>query len=89
MHYKYFATDDPEFYKSKVCYILKNDVSEMDLVFAEEKYDKSGHLEKVVELIAGGAQIPVTNDNKIFYLNMLAQYRLASQVRQEVEYFLK
>ncbi|XP_060685378.1 LOW QUALITY PROTEIN: apoptosis-resistant E3 ubiquitin protein ligase 1 [Hemiscyllium ocellatum] len=89
MHYKYFATDDPEFYKSKVCYILKNDMSEMDLVFAEEKYNKSGHLEKVIELIAGGAQMPVTNDNKIFYLNMLAQYRLASQVRQEVEYFLK
>ncbi|XP_055496102.1 apoptosis-resistant E3 ubiquitin protein ligase 1 isoform X2 [Leucoraja erinacea] len=89
MHYKYFATDDPEFYKSKVCYILKNDVSEMDLVFAEEKYNKSGQLEKVIELIAGGAQVPVTNDNKIFYLNMLAQYRLANQVRQEVEYFLK
>ncbi|XP_038630244.1 apoptosis-resistant E3 ubiquitin protein ligase 1 isoform X2 [Scyliorhinus canicula] len=44
---------------------------------------------KVVELIAGGAQVPVTNDNKIFYLNMLAQYRLANQVRQEVECFLK
>eukprot|EP00062_Callorhinchus_milii_P022263 gi/632979857/ref/XP_007906708.1/ PREDICTED: apoptosis-resistant E3 ubiquitin protein ligase 1 isoform X2 [Callorhinchus milii] len=89
MHYKYFASDDPEFYKSKVCYILKNDVSEMDLVFAEEKYNKSGQLDKVVELIAGGAQIPVTNENKIFYLNMLAQYRLANQVRQEVEFFLK
>ncbi|XP_072895355.1 apoptosis-resistant E3 ubiquitin protein ligase 1 isoform X2 [Hemitrygon akajei] len=85
----YFATDDPEFYKSKVCYILNNDVSEMDLVFAEEKYNKSGQLEKVVELIAGGVQVPVTNDNKIFYLNMLAQYRLATQVRQEVECFLK
>lgn len=44
---------------------------------------------QVIELIAGGAQVPVTNDNKIFYLNMLAQYRLANQVRQEVEYFLK
>ncbi|XP_025056811.1 apoptosis-resistant E3 ubiquitin protein ligase 1 isoform X7 [Alligator sinensis] len=89
MHYKYFETDDPEFYKSKVCFILNNDVSEMELVFAEEKYSKSGQLEKVVELVTGGAQIPVTNDNKILYLNLLAQYRLANQVREEVDHFLK
>ncbi|XP_010152387.1 PREDICTED: apoptosis-resistant E3 ubiquitin protein ligase 1, partial [Eurypyga helias] len=89
MHYKYFETDDPEFYKSKVCFILNNDVSEMDLVFAEEKYSKTGQLEKVVELVTGGAQVPVTNENKILYLNLLAQYRLASQVREEVDHFLK
>lgn len=44
---QYFETDDPEFYKSKVCFILNNDMSEMELVFAEEKYNKSGQLEKV------------------------------------------
>uniref|UniRef100_A0A4W5KBD6 Apoptosis-resistant E3 ubiquitin protein ligase 1 n=1 Tax=Hucho hucho TaxID=62062 RepID=A0A4W5KBD6_9TELE len=88
MNYKYFETDDQEFYKTKVCFILNNDVSEMDLVFAEEKY-KSGQLEKVVELISGGAQIAVNNENKMHYLNLLAQYRLASQVRDEVEHFLK
>ncbi|XP_026975826.1 apoptosis-resistant E3 ubiquitin protein ligase 1 isoform X5 [Orcinus orca] len=85
----YFETDDPEFYKSKVCFILNNDMSEMELVFAEEKYNKSGQLDKVIELMTGGAQTPVTNANKIFYLNLLAQYRLASQVKEEVEHFLK
>lgn len=44
---------------------------------------------QVVELISGGAQIAVTNENKMHYLNLLAQYRLASQVRDEVEHFLK
>ena len=44
---QYFETDDQEFYKTKVCFILNNDVSEMDLVFAEEKYSKAGQLEKV------------------------------------------
>lgn len=44
---------------------------------------------QVAELISGGAQIAVTNENKIHYLNLLAQYRLASQVREEVEHFLK
>lgn len=43
----------------------------------------------MVELISGGAQIAVTNENKMHYLNLLAQYRLASQVRDEVEHFLK
>lgn len=51
---QYFETDDPEFYKSKVCFILNNDVSEMDLVFAEEKYSKTGQLEKVREAIPEG-----------------------------------
>jgi hypothetical protein len=46
---QYFETDDPEFYKSKVCFILNNDMSEMELVFAEEKYNKSGQLDKVRE----------------------------------------
>lgn len=44
---------------------------------------------QVVELVTGGAQVPVTNENKIFYLNLLAQYRLANQVREEVDHFLK
>lgn len=44
---------------------------------------------QVVELISGGSQIAVTNENKVHYLNLLAQYRLASQVRDEVEHFLK
>lgn len=44
---------------------------------------------QVVELVTGGAQVPVTNENKILYLNLLAQYRLANQVREEVDHFLK
>ena len=33
--------------------------------------------------------MPVTNDNKLHYLNSLAQYRLVSSCREEVEAFLK
>ena len=49
MRYKCFETDDPEFYISKVCFILNNDMSEMEPVFAEEKFNKSGQLDKVRE----------------------------------------
>lgn len=57
---QYFETDDPEFYKSKVCFILNNDMSEMELVFAEEKYNKSGQLDKVIKKTRGyGSPTPL------------------------------
>jgi len=43
----------------------------------------------VIELIPGGSKIRVTNDTKRKYLDALAQYRLASSIRSEVEYFLR
>lgn len=37
----------------------------------------------------GGECIEVTNANKLEYLNLLAQYKLVSRVKEELEYFLK
>lgn len=77
---QYFETDDPEFYKSKVCFILNNDMSEMELVFAEEKYNKSGQLDKVkkrteacashfpASSIAGLSTRTFCNDGNVLYL---------------------
>ncbi|XP_073249496.1 apoptosis-resistant E3 ubiquitin protein ligase 1-like [Porites lutea] len=48
-----------------------------------------GRLEKMVELKPGGAHIPVTESNKKEYLDLLAQYRLSSSVKQEIEAFTK
>ncbi|XP_049833521.1 apoptosis-resistant E3 ubiquitin protein ligase 1 isoform X2 [Schistocerca gregaria] len=89
VHYKYFEQDDPDLYLSKVKYILDNDVEEMELYFVEEEYDRTGQLTKVVELIPGGSKIHVRNDTKHQYLDSLAQYRLATSVRDEVDHFLK
>ena len=36
-----------------------------------------------------GAEIEVTNQNKMQYLNLLAQHQLAKSVKEEVEHFLK
>ena len=41
----------------------------------------------MAELKPGGAQIPVTESNKKEYLDLLAQYRLSSSVKQEIEAF--
>ena len=43
----------------------------------------------MAELKPGGAQIPVTESNKKEYLDLLAQYRLSSSVKHEIEAFAK
>ena len=44
---------------------------------------------QLVELKPGGSQIPVTESNKREYLDLLAQYRLSSSVKEEIEAFAK
>ncbi|XP_059144171.1 apoptosis-resistant E3 ubiquitin protein ligase 1-like [Physella acuta] len=87
--YKHFETDDPEFFTTKISYIENNDVDDMELTFAEEVYDTQGQLVKVVDLIPNGSKIAVTNSNKLRYLDALAQHRLVTPVKDEVESFMK
>ncbi|KAK3093591.1 hypothetical protein FSP39_017830 [Pinctada imbricata] len=89
VNYRYFETDDPDLYKTKVRYILDNNIDDMELTFSEEEYTPDGQLLRVVDLIPNGSKIPVTNDNKVQYLNALAQYKLANNVREEVDTFLR
>lgn len=44
---------------------------------------------QTVDLVPGGSNIRVTNKNKLQYLDQLAQYHLATCVKDEVENFLK
>ena len=46
-------------------------------------------LAQVHELIPNGARVPVTNQNKFEYLDALAQFRLMSHVREEIDSFLR
>ncbi|KAL1139791.1 hypothetical protein AAG570_006768, partial [Ranatra chinensis] len=89
VHYKYFEQDDPDLYLNKVKYILEHDVEEMELYFVEEDYDQTGQLHKVVELVPNGSKMRVRNSTKNQYLDALAQYRLATKVKDEVEAFLR
>lgn len=43
----------------------------------------------MAELIPGGSKVRVTNDTKLRYLDALAQHRLASSIRNEVDHFLR
>lgn len=44
---------------------------------------------QVVPLVENGEEIEVTEENKLKYLNLLAQHRLVKSVREETEAFLK
>lgn len=94
VHYKYFEQDDPELYLSKIKYILDTDLDGADcpateLYFAEDIYDSSGKLVSSVDLIPNGAHIRVCNSSKHRYLDALAQYKLASRCKEEVDSFLR
>ena len=47
--FQYFESDDKDLYRSKIKYIEETDPEDLGLVFAEEEYDRHGHLEKVRE----------------------------------------
>ncbi|ESO94312.1 hypothetical protein LOTGIDRAFT_215855 [Lottia gigantea] len=88
VNYKYFESDDPELYKTKIKFIEDNDINDMDLTFSEDEYI-NGQLTKIIEYIPNGSRTAVNNRNKLRYLDVLAQYRLASNVKDELEAFLK
>lgn len=88
---QYFEQDDPDLYLSKVKYLLENDIDriETELFFVEEQYDTSGQLIRTIELIPNGAKARVSDLSKLQYLDALAQYRLATSIKDEMEAFLK
>ncbi|XP_013414095.1 apoptosis-resistant E3 ubiquitin protein ligase 1 [Lingula anatina] len=89
VNYKYFEQDDPDLYTTKIKYVLENDPADMDMHFVEEEYNEKNELERTVNLIPNGAQVPVTKANRHQYLDALAQYQLATTIKEEMEAFLK
>ncbi|THH30438.1 hypothetical protein EUX98_g3760 [Antrodiella citrinella] len=76
---------DPEYYNS-LCWILENDPSALELTFSVEA-DEFGVM-KIVELKEGGATMPVTEENKREFVQLSAQYRLYSSIKEQIESLL-
>ncbi|KAF9531661.1 hypothetical protein CPB83DRAFT_79933 [Crepidotus variabilis] len=77
---------DPEYYNS-LCWILENDPTVLDLTFSVEG-DEFG-VNKIVALKEDGEQLQVTNENKREYVQLSAQYRLYSSIKEQIENLLK
>jgi len=76
---------DPEYYKS-LCWILENDPGPLDLTFSAEA-DEFGVM-KIVPLKEDGEKIPVTLDNRKEFVQLSAQYRLHSSIKEQIEALL-
>ena len=44
---------------------------------------------QIIPLIPNGQNIEVTNVNKMRYLNLLAEYRLCTRIKEETDAFLE
>ncbi|KAH9839447.1 uncharacterized protein C8Q71DRAFT_905985 [Rhodofomes roseus] len=80
--YKDVEWVDPEYYNS-LCWILDNDPSALELTFSVEA-DEFGVM-KIVDLKENGRSIPVTQENKREFVQLSAQYRLYSSIKDQIE----
>ncbi|BDA45426.1 probable E3 ubiquitin-protein ligase HUWE1 [Coccomyxa sp. Obi] len=78
---------DPEYYKN-LTWLLEHDMTDVvDLNFVEE-VDYFGRVEHV-ELKPGGRDIKVTNENKREYVDLVAEHRMTTAIRAQIQAFLK
>lgn len=78
---------DLDYYKS-LMWILQNDITDViteDFSVIEEQFGE----EKVVDLIPNGRNIPVTDENKMEYVNAQVRYRLTTSVKEQLENFVR
>uniref|UniRef100_A0A2P2I5M6 Ubiquitin-protein ligase E3B n=1 Tax=Hirondellea gigas TaxID=1518452 RepID=A0A2P2I5M6_9CRUS len=79
---------DPELYKN-LTYIKHYDgnVEDLGLTFS---YDEE-RLGEVVshDLRPGGKLLPVTNDNRIIYIHLMAHFKMHTQIRDQTKAFVK
>ncbi|KAL6519741.1 E3 ubiquitin-protein ligase upl6 [Orobanche minor] len=79
---------DPELYRHLI--FLKHyagDISELELYFVILNNEYGEETEE--ELLRGGKNIRVTNENVITYIHLVANYRLNSQIREQSSHFLR
>ncbi|KAI8081696.1 uncharacterized protein BX664DRAFT_376387, partial [Halteromyces radiatus] len=78
---------DPEYYKSLV-WILDNDITDIiDLTFSMEMDDFG--TTKVIDLKPGGRDIPVTEQNKHEYVNLVTAQKLTIAIKDQINAFLQ
>ncbi|KJE92552.1 Huwe1 protein [Capsaspora owczarzaki ATCC 30864] len=77
---------DPDYFKS-LKWILENDITDViDETFAVEVEDFGD--KKMVDLKPNGQSIPVTEENKAEYVQLVTENRLTSSIRSQIDAFL-
>ena len=84
---KDMETLDLDYYKS-LLWMLENDITEIITETFSVETDDFGVLE-VVDLTENGRNIPVTEENKHEYVQLVVEYRLTGSVQAQLEMFLQ
>merc|ERR1719357_329594 len=80
VHSSMLEKDAPELWRTKIQFILANNVDFLDLDFTQEEVKQDG--ERVtVDLVPNGGRITVTDTNKKAYIAALARYLLETRVK--------
>ena len=77
---------DPEYFKN-LKWILENDISGFELTFSYEA-DNFGKIE-IFDLIPGGRNIPVTEENKLDYVQKICYAKMAKDIQEQIKKFLE
>jgi len=93
-HYSMLEKDAPKLWISKIKKIIETESMEKfvedlgeKLTFTEEEYDDKS-APRVVELVVGGADKIVTDENKMDYIAALGSYLQTKRVSRKMEAFL-
>ncbi|KAL5700753.1 HECT-type E3 ubiquitin transferase [Ranunculus cassubicifolius] len=79
---------DPELYRHLIFLKhYKGNIADLELYFVIVKNDYGEQVEE--ELLPGGKDIPVTNDNVITFIHLIANHHLNSQIRHQSSHFLR
>jgi len=79
---------EPEFYKGLIA-ILEHplDLLGMELTFSAE-LNVFGSTQ-IVDLVEGGRNIPVTDENKLDYVRLVAHHRMTAAINKQIDQFLE
>ncbi|EJT98849.1 HECT-domain-containing protein [Dacryopinax primogenitus] len=81
------ASLDPELYNGLV--YLKHCANPDDLALNFTVNDSELGVTRTIELLPNGSNIPVTRDNRLRYIALVASYRLNVQIRPQCDAFLE
>ena len=84
---KDMETLDLDYYKS-LLWMLENDITEIITETFSVETDDFG-VRETVDLVENGRNIPVTEENKHEYVQLVVEYRLTGSVQSQLEKFLK
>lgn len=84
---KDMETLDLDYYKS-LLWMLENDITDIITENFCDETEAFGDTQ-IVDLIENGRNIPVTEENKQEYVQLLVEYRLTGSVQAQLEEFLK